>query len=187
PYASQASKSFDNVTVFDSEHISSGHGLMVLYAASLAEEGKSIPEICKALEQYKDLVCSNFLVPNTTALYRNGKLGGVVHKLCSGLNLHPVLRMSQNKLKLWKIETGNMQRMNRKYVRSLLHNSRQIDTRLLFLTYAGCSVRQLDEILAEVEKYVKFDKIILQKASAPVSSNCGSGVVGLRFVRKKGI
>ncbi len=187
PYASQASKSFDNVTVFDSEHISSGHGLMVLYAASLAEEGKSIPEICKALEQYKDLVCSSFLVPNTTALYRNGKLGGVVHKLCSGLNLHPVLRMSQNKLKLWKIEMGNMQRMDRKYVKSLLHNSRQIDTRLLFLTYAGCSVRQLDEILAEVEKYVKFDKIILQKASATVSSNCGIGIFGLMFVRKRGV
>lgn len=187
PNASQASKSFDNVTVFDSEHISSGHGLMVLYAASLAEEGKSIPEICKALEQYKDLVCSNFLVPNTTALYRNGKLGGMVHKLCRSLNLHPVLRMSQNKLKLWKIETGNMQRMDRKYVKSLLHNSRQIDTRLLFLTYAGCSVRQLDEILAEVEKYVKFDKIILQKASATVSSNCGIGIFGLMFVRKRGV
>lgn len=185
PYASQASKSFDNVTVFDSEHISSGHGLMVLYAAFLAEKGKNIPEICKALEQYKDLVCSNFLVPNTTALYRNGKLGGVVHKLCSSLNLHPVLRMSQNKLKLWKIETGNMQRMDRKYVKALLHNSRQIDTRLLFLTYAGCSVRQLDEILAEVEKYVKFDKIILQKASATVSSNCGIGIFGLMFVRKR--
>lgn len=187
PYASQASKSFDNVTVFDSEHISSGHGLMVLYAASLAEEGKSIPEICRALEQYKDLVCSNFLVPNTTALYRNGKLSGMVHKLCKSLNLHPVLRMSQNKLKLWKIETGNMQRMDRKYVKSLLHNSRQIDTRLLFLTYAGCSARQLDEILAEVEKYVKFDKIILQKASATVSSNCGIGIFGLMFVRKRGV
>ncbi len=182
--ALQASKSFDNVMVFDSEHISSGHGLVVLYAATLAEEGKSIPEICDALEQFKDLVCSNFLVPNTAALYRNGKLGSVVHKICSSLNLHPVLKMSQNKLKLWKIETGNMRRMDRKYVKALLHNSRQIDTRLLFLTYAGCSVRQLDEIREEVEKYVKFDRIILQKASATVSSNCGIGIFGLMFVRK---
>ena len=185
PYASQASKSFDNVTVFDSEHISSGHGLMVLYAASLAEEGKDTHEICEALEQFKELVCSNFLVPNTAALYRNGKLGGMVHKLCSILNLHPVLRMSENKLKLWKIETGNMRQMNRKYVRALLRGSRQIDKRLIYITYAGCSVRQLDEILAEVEKYVKFDKIILQKASATVSSNCGIGIFGLMFVRKR--
>lgn len=78
-----------------------------------------------------------------------------------------------------------MRRMDRKYVKALLRNSGQIDTRLLFLTYAGCSVRQLDEILAEVEKYVKFDKIILQKASATVSSNCGIGIFGLMFVRKR--
>ncbi len=185
PYALQASKSFDNVTVFDSEHISSGHGLVVLYAAALAEKGMGIEEICEELEQFKNLVCSNFLVPNTAALYRNGKLGGLVHKICSCLNLHPVLRMSQNKLKLWKIETGNMRRMDRKYVRALLHNSRQIDKRILFLTYAGCSIRQLDEILKEVEKYAKFDKIILQKASATVSSNCGIGIFGLMFVRKR--
>ena len=185
PYALQASKSFDNVTVYDSGHISSGHGLVVLYAASLAEEGKSIEEICDALDQFKDLVCSNFLVPNTAALYRNGKLGGIVHKICSSLNLHPILRMSQNKLKLWKIETGNMRRMGRKYVKALLRSSNQIDKRILFLTYAGCSVRQLDEILKEVEKYAKFDKIILQKASATVSSNCGIGIFGLMFVRKR--
>ena len=72
PNALQASKSFDNVTVYDSTHISSGHGFMVLYAAELAEQGKNVQEICEALDRYKELVCSNFLVPSTEALYRNG-------------------------------------------------------------------------------------------------------------------
>ena len=157
---------------------------MVLYAAALAEAGKSVQEICDALEQFKELVCSNFLVPSTEALYRNGKVSGVVHRLCNALNLHPVLRMSQNKLGLWKMEIGNMQRVRRKYVRQLLGNSKQIDTRILILTYAGCSVRQLDAILEEVGKYVTFEKIVLQKASATVSSNCGVGVFGLMFIRK---
>lgn len=184
PNAAQASKSFDNVTVIDSSHISSGHGLMVLYAAMLAEEGKSVQEICSALEKYRERVFSNFLVSSTTALYRNGKVSGGVHKLCAALNLHPVLAMSKNKLSLWHIEIGNMHRVIRQYVRKLFKHSRQIDNRLLFLTYAGCSVEQIDEILAEVDKYIKFDKIILQKASATVSSNCGVGTFGLMFVKK---
>ncbi|MCM1183023.1 MAG: DegV family EDD domain-containing protein [Roseburia sp.] len=184
PNALQASKSFDNVTIFDSTHISSGHGLMTLYAAVLAEEGKDVGEICAALEKFKDSVCSNFLVPSTEALYRNGKVSGLVHKLCAALNLHPVLHMSRNELKLWKIEVGNMKHVRRRYVKRLLSHSRQIDTDILFLTYAGCTMRQLDEILEEVEKYVKFDKIVLQKASATVSSNCGVGVFGLMFVRR---
>lgn len=186
PNARQASKSFDNVTVFDSTHISSGHGLMVLYAVALAEEGKDVDEICRALTAFRNRVCSNFLVPDTEALYRNGKVSSLVHKLCSGLNLHPVLRMSQNELKLWTIEIGNMKHVRRHYVKKLLHHARQIDTRILFLTYAGCTVRQLDEILDEVEKYVKFEKIITQKASATVSGNCGVGVFGLMFIRKNG-
>lgn len=185
PNATQASRSFDNVAVVDSGHISSGHGLMVLYAASLAEKGKSVEEICAALEKFKSRVFSNFLVPSTETLARNGKVGGFVNKLCTVLNLHPVLAMSRNKLKLWKIEVGNLHQVNKRYVKKLFHHPGQIDSRLLFLTYAGCTVRQIDEVLAEVERYIRFEKVILQKASATVSSNCGIGTFGLMFVRKE--
>ncbi len=154
PYALQASKSFDNVTVIDSGHISSGHGLMVLFAAKMAEEGKSVKVICVSMKEFGNLVCSNFLVPSTESLNRNGKVNGVVHKICSALQLHPVLYMSKNKLKVWKIEIGNMRQVNRRYVKKLLHHSNDIDTRILFLTYAGCSMSQLDVILKEVKKYV---------------------------------
>jgi len=183
--ATQASKNFDNVTVIDSGQISSGHGLMVLYAASLAEKGKSVKEICAALELFRNRVCSNFFVPNTETLFRNGKIGSVVHKLCRVFHLHPVLGMSGNKLKLWKIETGALQKASRRYVKRLLRNSKQIDPSVLFVTYAGCTVRQQEELLEEVKKYVDFENIILQKASATVSSNCGVGTFGLMFVRKK--
>ena len=185
PNATQAAKTFDNVTVVDSTHISSGHGLMVLYAAMLAEEGKSVEEICLALEEYRERVFSNFLVPSTATLYRNGKVSGGVHKLCTLLNLHPVLSMSKNRLKLWRIESGNMHRVVRQYIRKLFKHSSQIDTRILFVTYAGCSVKQIDEIVEIVEKYIHFDKVILQKASATVSSNCGIGTFGLMFVRRE--
>lgn len=185
PNATQAAKTFDNVTVIDSAHISSGHGLMVLYAARLAEEGRNVDEICEALDEYRERVFSNFLVPSTATLYRNGKVSGAVHRLCTVLNLHPVLSMSRNKLKLWCIESGNMHRAISLYIKKLFKHSRQIDTGILFVTYAGCSVKQIDEIVEIVEKYIHFDQVILQKASATVSSNCGVGTFGLMFVRKE--
>lgn len=185
PNATQAAKTFDNVTIVDSAHISSGHGLMVLHAARLAEEGRSVDEICEALDAFRERVFSNFLVPSTATLHRNGKVGGVVHKLCTALNLHPVLSMSKNRLKLCWIESGNMHRVVRQYIKKLFKHSRQIDTRILFITYAGCSVKQIDEIVEIAEKYIHFDKVILQKASATVSSNCGIGTFGLMFVRKE--
>ncbi len=183
PDALQASKSFDNVTVVDSAHISSGHGLMVLYAAKMAEEGRSVKEICSALDKFSKYVCSNFLIPSTDSMHRNGKVSGIVHKISTALRLHPVLYMNRNRLKVWHIEVGNMQRARRRYVRKLLRRREQIDTRVLFLTYAGCSVRQLDELLEEVQKYISFQNIFVQKASATVSSNCGVGTFGLIFIR----
>lgn len=185
PNATQAAKTFDNVTIIDSAHISSGHGLMVLYAARLAEEGRSVEEICEALDEYRERIFSNFLVPGTATLHRNGKVSGAVHRLCTVLNLHPVLSMSKNRLKLCWIESGSMHRVVRQYVKKLFKHSRQIDTGILFVTYAGCSVKQIDEIVEIVEKYIHFDKVILQKASATVSSNCGIGTFGLMFVRKE--
>lgn len=185
PNATQAAKTFDNVTVIDSAHISSGHGLMVLCAARLAEEGYGVDEICETLDEYRERVFSNFLVPSTATLYRNGKVSGAVHRLCTVLNLHPVLSMSRNKLKLWCIESGNIHRAVRQYVKKLFEHSRQIDTSVLFVTYAGCSVKQIDEIVGIVEKYIHFDQVILQKASATVSSNCGVGTFGLMFVRRE--
>ena len=185
PNATQAAKTFDNVTVIDSAHISSGHGLMVLYAARLAEEGYGVDEICEALDEYRERVFSNFLVPGTATLYRNGKVSGAVHRLCTVLKLHPVLSMSRNKLKLWCIESGNMHRVISLYIKKLFKHSRQIDTSILFVTYAGCSVKQIDEIVEITEKYIHFDQVILQKASATVSCNCGVGTFGLMFVRKE--
>ncbi len=185
PNATQASKNFDNVTVVDSGHISSGHGLMVLYAAYLADMGKGVKEICSALEQFKNSVCSNFFVESTETLWRNGKVSGTVHKVCSTLGLHPVLHMSRNKLKLWMIEAGKVQGAGRRYVKKLFHTEKDIDTSVIFLTYAGCTVRQIEEITEEVKKYAAFDRVILQKASATVSSNCGVGTFGLMFARKR--
>ncbi len=187
PNATQAAKTFDNVTVIDSAHISSGHGLMVLHAARLAEEGHSVDEICQALDEFRERVFSNFLVPGTATLHRNGKVSGAVHRLCTALNLHPVLSMNRNRLGLCWIESGNMQRVVRQYIRKLFKHGRQIDTRILFVTYAGCSVKQIEEIVATVGRYITFDEIVLQKASATVSSNCGIGTFGLMFVRKENI
>lgn len=185
PSATQAARTFDNVTVLDSGHISSGYGLMVLYAAMLTEKGKNVSEICEALDEYREKVFTNFLVPNTAILYQNGKISTAIHRLCDILNLHPVLSISKNRLKLWWIESGSMQRAARQYVKKLFRHSRQIDTRILFVTYAGCSVKQIDEIVEMVEQYIKFDKVILQKASATVSCNCGIGTFGLMFVKNR--
>ena len=92
--------------------------------------------------------------------------------------------MNQNRIKLKGIETGSVDRSYKKYIRHQLQGRWKIDTRFLFIAYAGCSMELMEEIREEVKKYIDFDYILMQKASATVSSNSGTGTVGLMFLKK---
>ena len=70
------------------------------------------------------------------------------------------------------------------YIREHFKGKKNIDTRLLFITYAGCSSKQLREFKKEIEKYQSFERIEVQKASATISSNCGLGTMGVLYIKK---
>ena len=176
--AVSAAKGFDNVTVIDSKHLSSAMGIMVLYAGKLAKEGKSKEEIIAQTEKLKERVSTSFIVPTPDNLYQNGKIKKYVKVMCEVLNLYPVIEIRQGR-------TGNVKTAYKKYIRRKMHGRRKIDNRILFITYVGCSVKTLELIEMEVERYMKFEKVIFQPASATISSNCGLGAFGLLYLKKK--
>ncbi len=183
--ASMAADGFDNVTVVDSGHLSSGMGIMVLHAAKMAQDGHSVEEICSELNELKDRVSTTFILSTPDNLYRNGRMSKGVRNLCRALNLHPVLHLSQSKIKLQEIIIGKREKAYKKYIKEQLQDKKKVDQSILFLTYAGCSVKQLKEIQKEINKYSNFEYIQLQKASATISSNCGIGAFGLLFLKTK--
>ena len=181
--ATTAAKGFDNVTVVNSGHLSSGMGIMVLYAAKMAQDGESVEEICAKLSRLKERISTSFIVPSPDTLYRNGKIGRGVRNICDSLELRPILYLSQNKIKIRGAVMGKADKAYKKYIHQQLRHKNKIDPRILFITYAGCSVKQLEEIREEVEKYMHFEHIEYQKASATISSNCGIGAFALIFMR----
>ena len=184
-FASAAAQSFGNVTVVDSQHLSSGMGFLVMRAAQLAERGFSSQEILAELEEMKRRVSTRFIAPSVEPLMKKGKISYPVYRLCTALKLHPELTLRKGEMVISGIRRGDMDRAYGEFIRRALRQSRNIDTRLLFITYAGCSARQLGDFRQRVEKYRKFEQIILQKTSATISSNCGLGAMGVSYVRRK--
>ncbi len=183
--ASSASTGFGNVKVIDSGHLSSGMGIMVMFAAQLAKEGCSQEEICKKLKKLRERISTSFIVPSPENLYRNGKIGKGVRNVCEVLELHPVLSLRQKNMVCSTMKMGRIDYAYKSYIRQEMRNKKKIDKRLLFITYAGCSIKILEEIEKEVAKYVQFEKVVYQKASATISSNCGLGAFGLIYMKKK--
>ncbi len=183
--ASASAQSFGNVTVVDSEHLSSGMGLLVLHAADLAEKGYSAEEIMSQLDELKSNMYTSFVVPSVKALYENGKISRNIYRFCNLLNIHPVLKMKKGLLMLGGIHVGGMERAYIDYIRNMLKDMKYIDNRIVFITYSGCSASQLKAFREAVEKYGNFERIIMQKASATISGNCGLGTMGLSFIWKE--
>ena len=71
-----------------------------------------------------------------------------------------------------------------RYITSSLAAGREIDSKLLFITYAGLSSQELEMIEAQVRAKINFEKIIFQKASPAILTNCGPGSFGLLYMKK---
>ncbi len=183
--ALHAAEGFDNVYVADSGHLSSGMGILVLFAAEYARQGKTVREIIDALPGISERISTTFVVPTADMMHQSGRISGV-RSLCDVFDLHPMLSMKRSKITCTGIFAGAWERAFRSYVRQCVRRKRDIDTRLLFITHAGCSQSMIEEIRKEVEKYQKFESVIVQQASAAISSNCGEGTFGLIYLRSGG-
>lgn len=174
-----------NVHVFDTGHLSTGLGHMVIRAAELAWEGKNAKTITAELDRMKNRVSTSFIAVDVSYLYRNGKISKKVKDLCELFNAHPVLTMKNGKLAPESIKFGNNQKAYIRYIRKKLRNSDKIDKTRLFITHAGLPSKSIEAIKSEINKLCSFEEITVTKASATVSSNCGPGTVGVLFVKKQ--
>ncbi|MDY5576035.1 MAG: DegV family protein [Lachnospiraceae bacterium] len=182
--ALEASKTFDNVVVIDSGCLSSSMGLMALYAAEYAAHGMTSDAIVKEMESVKKLVQTSFIVSDTEYLARSGRVPSKIHSLCKACMIHPVIILKDSSMKVGSLRIGTRDYAWKKYISSALNVRGEIDKKTLFITYAGLTEIELEEIKEQVEHIVTFEHIFFQKASPAIATNCGPGTFGLLFMMK---
>ncbi len=175
----------NKIFLIDSRHLSSGQGLVTLEAVKCRDAGMDCKEIAEHLHKYVAGVSTTFLTNNADYLYYNGKVEKSVMDICNALRLHPVLGMVDGKLTVKKVYIGDYNKAAKKYIKSILGNTDDIDKSCAFITYAGCPGEILDMAQNSVEEILKFDELYRQQASATVSCNCGPKTFGILFVRNK--
>lgn len=182
--ALEAAKSFENVTVIDSGHLSSSMGLAVLYAASMAEKHASRTEIVESVRKLRRYISSAFIVDSTHMMCQAGQISKRIQVICDALLLHPVIVLRNSRMRVGGMEMGNFAHVARRYVRKVLLDTRNIDRRILFITYAGMDSKSISYIQDLVKQYCPFKRIYVQKASSAIACNCGPVSFGLLFMKK---
>lgn len=82
------------------------------------------------------------------------------------------------------MEMGNFTHVAKRYVRKVFLNAKNIDRRILFITYAGMDSQSVHYIQELVKQYCPFERVYVQKASSAIACNCGPGSFGLLFMKK---
>ena len=182
--ALEAAKSFENVTVIDSGHLSSSMGLTVLCAAHMAEHHATKAEIVEYVKRMEHFISSAFIINSTHMMCQSGRISKRIQVLCDALLLHPVLALKKSRMVVRHMEMGSFNHVAKKYIRRTLQDTRNIDRRILFITYSGMNEKRLQYIQNLVQQYCPFERIYLQKASSAIASNCGPGSFGLLFLRR---
>ncbi len=185
PAATEASEAFDNVTVVDSGHLSSGQGLMVLEACRMVREGMSAETIKDRLESKRKSFSTSFVVSSLKFLAMAGQVDNKIYVMSSAIMMRPVLRMKNGKISVGRIFFGTQEDSWKNYIDSELRFSQNIDKSLLFVTYVGMRQKDLDMIRDEINKKVQFERIIFQQASPVIALNCGPGTFGLLYKKIK--
>jgi DegV family protein with EDD domain len=165
--------------VIDSGHLSSGHGLLVLEACRLAEEGMSPADIAARLEQVKSKIHTSFVVDNLEFLARAGQVNPKTADLLKSILARPVLRMKKGKLGIDRFYFGTRERTWKRYINAALRNPSRIDKRVLFVTYVGLTKSDMDWIREQIEKKIDVEDLFFQKASPVIAVNCGAGTFGI--------
>lgn len=176
-----AAAGFDHVRVIDSGQISCGQGMITLYAAMLAMQGKTVEQIVEAVNRKKRMVQAAFIMPGINVFYQNGRTRSLVYKACNLLQLHPYVKVKTKRIGITALLAGNLQMAWRQGIHWHLRKKRKIGKEVVFITHVGCSTKELEWIRDEILKCVPFERVIIHKASFSSACNSGLHTIGIAY------
>ena len=159
-------------------------GLTALCAAYMAEHHAAKAEIVESVRRMERFISSAFIINSTHMMCQSGRISKRTQVLCDALLLHPVLVLKKSKMVVGSMEMGSFSHAAKKYVKKTLQDTRNIDRRILFITFSGMEDKKIQYIKNLVQQYCPFERVYLQKASSAIASNCGPGSFGLLFMRR---
>lgn len=172
----------DKVSIIDSRNLSTGIALMVLKAATMAQEGKTRAEIQTAIEAVKDSIRASFVVDTLTYLHRGGRCSSIEALAGGVLKLHPKIVVAEGSMGADKKYRGKMHKVILDYVKDMEADLKKADKSRVFITHSGCEQAIIDSVHAYLEELNHFDEILVTRAGGVISSHCGPGTLGVLYI-----
>lgn len=181
--AMEAAKDFDNVYVIDGRSLSSGTGLLALYAADLRDSGKyTAKQIYEMVSARIPYVQASFYVETMTYLYKGGRCSGLASFFATALKIKPSLLLKDGKIVVGKKFRGATKVVAEKYVENIFEMYKNPDLKRIFITHTSANPEIVAMVRDLIKQHYEFAEVIETIASATITSHCGKGTLGILFI-----
>ncbi len=172
------------VTVIDSDTTSMAMGYMLLTAARAAQQGASVAECKKLIEEGRKHVGVYFAVDTLEFLHRGGRIGGATRFIGSALNLKPILQLKDG-----HVEAIDRVRTKSKAVDKLLElvtNDVKGQSNIRLATLHANAEQEARALLERAAAQLHPVETVLSQVSPVVGVHAGPGTVGLVYMAGMG-
>lgn len=171
------------IIVIDTLSVSLGEALMIMKAAALRAEGKTIEETAKYLENMVQNICVQFTVDDLNHLYRGGRLSKTSAILGTVVNIKPILYVNEE----GKLVALSKVRGRKKSLQTLVDN---MDARLgafrdrqivIGIVHGDC---EADALLIKqmIEERLGYHDFLIAPVGPSIGAHSGPGALGIIFL-----
>ncbi len=178
--AERASKNVDNVFVVDSKSLSTGIGLLAMYARELAEEGFSAAEIAEKAQARAEKLQVSFVLERLDYLYKGGRCSSLQLLGANLLKIRPRIILKDGKMISDKKFRGGMGGVVAKYCAETLKDFNTPDLKRAFITYTTATPEMV-EAARKALSATGFKEIYETRAGGTIASHCGANTLGILY------
>lgn len=180
--ARMAAENFPDVYPVDSRNVSSGMGMLAVYAAELRDQGLSAAEIADKVREQSKKVRTAFVISTLLYMYKGGRCTGVQMLGANLLNLKPCIEVQDGKMGVTKKYRGNLESVVCQMITDKLTNGEKLNTSRIMIAHYDAG----DKVLAAAQKKIRelapFQEIDINDTGCSVSVHCGPGTLGIIYM-----
>ncbi|MCR5100713.1 MAG: DegV family EDD domain-containing protein [Butyrivibrio sp.] len=183
--ALEASKDKTNITVVDSGLISTGLGLVVLKAAELVNQGKSVDYIVSFIKQYAKNISCSFVMKDMEFLEKGGRLSHTTRRLYEGMLANPLMKMKNGAIHFGGFYVGDYKSVISRYIKSQINMISKDSEDPVFVAHTGVDDAILEEVNELIKEILPKARVYYVMASPAITCNCGAGTIGFIYSGNK--
>lgn len=171
------------IVLVDSLCASLGQGLLVHYAVTMKESGKSLEEVVAWLEENKLHLCHQFTVDDLFHLHRGGRVSKATAIIGTLINVKPVLHVDDEGHLTSVCNVRGRKKALLKLVENMGEQIEGYQNDIIFISHGDC-LDDAEFVAAQVKERFGIQSFLIDYVSPTIGAHSGPGTVALFHLGK---